>query len=62
VFDRLIDGARNHLDPGGHLLVEIGAPQEEPAREKLITIGDYELAPTIHDYSGHPRVLKARRK
>ena len=23
---------------------------------------EYELAPTIHDYSGHPRVVGARRR
>ncbi|MCI0380295.1 MAG: peptide chain release factor N(5)-glutamine methyltransferase [Gemmataceae bacterium] len=61
VFDRLIDAARHHLSSGGHLLVEIGAPQEERARERIAGFREYELAPTIHDYSGHPRVLKARR-
>lgn len=57
-FDRLIAGAKDHLKPGGQLIVEIGSPQEEPARDKLLQAG-YELADTIHDYSGHPRVLRA---
>jgi release factor glutamine methyltransferase len=61
VFDRLIEQARPRLEPGGYLLVEIGAPQEKGARER-IAIAGYELASTIHDYSGHPRVLKARWK
>lgn len=61
VFDRLSDGARNHLDSGGHLLVEIGTPQEERARAKIAAFAEYELAATIRDYSGHPRVLKVQR-
>jgi release factor glutamine methyltransferase len=45
VFDRLIREAPRHLKPGGHLIVEIGSPQEEHARQRI---------------SGHPRVLRAR--
>jgi release factor glutamine methyltransferase len=60
VLERLVDQARNHLVPGGHLIVEIGAPQEGPARQRLTAYPEYELAGTIHDYSGHPRVLRAR--
>ena len=62
VFERLIHDARKHLAPGGHLIVEIGAPQEKHARELLAAIPEYTLAATIHDYSGHPRVLRAQRK
>ena len=62
VFDRLIDAARSRLVPGGWLIVEIGAPQEEPARQRITVFPEYELAPTVRDYSGHPRVLKARRR
>lgn len=62
VFQRLIEEARARLVPGGWLIVEIGAPQEEPARQRLQALAEYELAPTVRDYSGHPRVLKARRK
>jgi release factor glutamine methyltransferase len=61
VFERLIDQARARLRPGGYLLVEIGAPQEKRARAMIGNYTEYDLAPTIHDYSGHPRVLKARR-
>ena len=61
VFDRLLEQARSRLKPGGYLLVEIGAPQEQRAREQVGKYTEYELAPTIHDYSGHPRVIKARR-
>ncbi len=60
VFDKLIDEARAHLAAGGHVIVEIGAPQEKPTRQKLAALLEYELAPTIQDFSGHPRVLSAR--
>jgi release factor glutamine methyltransferase len=62
VFDRLITGAANHLQLGGYLIVEIGSPQEKPARERIAAHGDYELAQTIRDGAGHPRVLQARKR
>jgi release factor glutamine methyltransferase len=58
VFDRLVVQAKNYLVPGGSLIVEIGAPQEGPARERLRACG-YELSDTIYDGSRHPRVLRA---
>jgi release factor glutamine methyltransferase len=61
VFERLIDQARDRLRSAGYLLIEIAAPQEKGARERIGKFKEYELGPTIHDYSGHPRVLKARR-
>jgi len=60
VFDGLVDQARQYLEPGGFLIVEIGSPQEAPARQRLEAVPGYELARTIHDGSGHPRVLRAR--
>ena len=62
VFDRLAAGAAEYLEPGGWLVVEIGAPQEGPARQRLAAPVTYELMPTVYDYSGHPRVLVARRR
>ncbi len=62
VFDQLIDQARHYLEPGGYLIVEIGSPQEQTARQHLEALQEYELAATIHDNSGHPRVLQARRR
>jgi release factor glutamine methyltransferase len=61
VFERLITGACQHLRQGGWLIVEIGAPQESEARRRLEAVGSYELLPTVRDFSGHPRVVKARR-
>jgi release factor glutamine methyltransferase len=60
VFERLLARAGEFLEPGGHLIVEIGAPQKRPARQRIEAHGMFELAETIHDYSGHPRVLSAR--
>jgi len=60
VFDRLVAETPAHLQPGGWLLIEIGSPQEEPARDRIGRQAGYELAKTVHDGSGHPRVLMAR--
>lgn len=60
VFDRLVEQASAFLKPGGSLLVEIGSPQERHARQRLESHAEYDLSKTIHDGSGHPRVLKAR--
>ena len=62
VLERLLDQARKFLEVGGHLIVEIGAPQEKPARQRFASYPEYDLAATIYDYSGHPRVLRARMK
>jgi release factor glutamine methyltransferase len=56
VLDKLAAEAKGHLKPGGCLIVEIGAPQETEARPRLEQKG-FELAATVLDYSGHPRVL-----
>jgi release factor glutamine methyltransferase len=60
VFDRLVEQAGKYLKPGGYLIIEIGSPQEGPARQRITAHAGYELAKTIIDGSGHPRVLRAR--
>jgi release factor glutamine methyltransferase len=60
VFNRLITDAPAHLKPGGYLLIEIGSPQEQPARERIERYERFELEKTVLDGSGHPRVLIAR--
>jgi release factor glutamine methyltransferase len=60
VFQRLISQARDYLVPGGYLIVEIGAPQEKEARQRIQAVPGYRLADTIPDGSRHPRVLRAR--
>lgn len=62
VFDKLVEQARTFLVPGGYLIVEIGSPQETRAREKIQSYPDWDLGPTIRDFSNHPRVLRARKK
>jgi release factor glutamine methyltransferase len=62
VFDRLVANAAHFLVPGGYLIVEIGAPQHEPARQRILALGQYELGETIFDGSRHPRVLRARKR
>jgi release factor glutamine methyltransferase len=62
VFDRLVTEASGRLVEGGYLLVEIGAPQEGPARQRMGQIAELELLPTIYDYSRHPRVLAGRKR
>ena len=59
VLERLLDGAAAVLKPGGTLIVEIGAAQEQPVRERFEARPGYTLAPTIHDHARHPRVLCA---
>jgi release factor glutamine methyltransferase len=61
VVDRIISAAANHLEAVGYLILEIGAPQEKHVREQIERQGGYQVAATIHDYSGHARVVQARR-
>ncbi len=59
IFDRLIAEAPNFFGETGYLLLEIGSPQEQPARERISTYPFYELARTVHDHAGLPRVMRA---
>jgi release factor glutamine methyltransferase len=61
VIDRLLADVDTRLKPGGYLLVEIGADQESAARARFSALPGYELAPTLRDGAGLPRVLRARR-
>jgi release factor glutamine methyltransferase len=60
VLGRLVAEAPRWLKPGGYLIVEIGSPQEVPARERIVAQAGFELAKTVYDSAGHPRVLRAR--
>lgn len=62
VLDRLLAEAKTFLNPGGHLIVEIGAPQHEEVCRRITSHAEYDLAPTIYDGSRHPRVLRAMKK
>ena len=60
MLGRLVAGAPARLKSSGYLIVEIGSPQEKPARERILAVPGFELAKTVHDSAGHPRVLRAR--
>jgi release factor glutamine methyltransferase len=61
VIERLIPQAADRLNSGGWLLMET-SPMIEPAvRAVMETESRFELAPTIKDLAGHPRIVQARR-
>jgi len=62
VIDRLLAEADVWLKPGGYILLEIGYGQELAARERFAALAGYELAETLRDGGGLPRVIRARRK
>ena len=59
VVDALIKQAVPLLKPGGHLILEIGSPQEQAVRQLIEAQPGYKLAPTVHDHAQHPRVIRA---
>jgi len=61
VVTRLIAEALPLLKPGGHLILEIGSPQEAAVRDRIAAHPEYTLLPTIRDLNGHPRVVHAIR-
>jgi len=60
-IERLVRGAMPHLEPGGHLLLEIGHSQGERVRRLLAEVGFAEVA-VERDLAGHERFAVARRK
>jgi release factor glutamine methyltransferase len=61
VVARLIEQAIPLLEPGGHLILEIGTAQEAPVRALIGAHPEFQLAPTIYDLRKHPRVIRAVR-
>ena len=59
-YRRIIDGAGDHLTPGGCILFEIGYDQAEAVTELFKNRG-YRNIETVKDYSGNDRVVKARK-
>ncbi|MGZ8240701.1 MAG: peptide chain release factor N(5)-glutamine methyltransferase [Methylobacter sp.] len=51
----IADTARNHLEPGGHLLIEHGYNQQ-PQVDTIFKHFNYVNIQTYKDLSGHPRV------
>lgn len=60
VTGRLIEQARRHLAPGGHLLLETGANQAEKVVELLRRYPDYGEPAVVQDHAGLPRVIRTR--
>jgi len=61
VVERIVRQAHRFLRPGGYLLLEVGAAQEQPVRHLIQTLSPLQLEPTIYDSDRLPRVLAARR-
>jgi len=55
----IIDGASAHLRPGAWLLLEHGAGQAEPVRQRLVEQGFVDVD-TRHDIEGRPRCTGGR--
>jgi release factor glutamine methyltransferase len=59
VFRRLLPAARDHLEPGGHLLAECGAGQADWLAEELARLG-YRDIRVERDLAGIERVVEGR--
>jgi release factor glutamine methyltransferase len=59
-YRRIAADVANHLNPGGSVLVEIGATQEAAVRE--LFGATLEFGPTYKDTAGRPRVVSAKRR
>lgn len=62
VLGPLMEKAPPFLEDQGWLIWEIGSDQEEESRTRIEKAGGWELAKTVADGAGHPRVMKARRR
>lgn len=61
IYRRLIPEAMGHLEPGGHLLLEIGHGQRD-ALERMLLQNEFEALRFVDDLQGIPRVAIARAK
>jgi release factor glutamine methyltransferase len=61
IYRRLIPEATEHLEPGGHLLLEIGHGQRDPLEQMLAESG-FENVRFVDDLQGIPRVAIGRAK
>ena len=59
---RIADQADRFLLPGGWLLLEVGEGQAEKVAGLLKESSHYQTPMIVNDYSGRPRVVKARKK
>jgi release factor glutamine methyltransferase len=61
-YRRIAAGVEPFLAPGGRILVEIGATQDEAVRAIFGERPDLEVGKTLKDAAGLPRVVTARKK
>lgn len=61
-YRRIAAGAGAVLKPGGWLLVEIGATQDDAVRAVFAERAELVLGPTLKDGAGLPRVVCARKQ
>jgi release factor glutamine methyltransferase len=61
ILEPLIRQAPSHLVQGGHLIVEIGATQQEAVLALFDRSGAFDAPETVADLQGHPRVMCARK-
>jgi release factor glutamine methyltransferase len=62
IIERLIPQAAERLNPGGWLLIEVGAENAGRVEELVRGNPTFELAETIKDIANLPRVVQAKRK
>jgi release factor glutamine methyltransferase len=58
IYRQLLAGAPAHLNPGGHILLEIPENREQEIRDAAPP--ELTVTQVIRDFQGHPRVLVAR--
>ena len=61
VIEALIPQAAAHLDPGGHLLIEISPMIHDAVLALIEADGRFELGPSMKDLARLPRVVQATR-
>src|SRR5690606_13145338 len=54
-YDRIVPAARDHLEPGGALVVEHGYDQADAVRARFEAAG-FERVTLVHDLGKNPRV------
>jgi release factor glutamine methyltransferase len=62
IIERLIPQAAERLNPGGWLLIEVGAENARRVEELVRGNPSFELAETIKDIANLPRVVQAKRR
>jgi release factor glutamine methyltransferase len=60
IISRLLDQAATRLRPGGHLLIEIDAAQEQTVGQLIRGLPGFGPPETVRDFNRHPRVIHAQ--